>query len=342
MKPSAEGYLLTEAEQRAFTDPRGKNVKMKGAGSSRSEDYTDLFSYVKGNNNVLINRINTATDGPNFKQPSFVAGIDGYMQNADWLLARMNLTTDQGWGHLKQTVERGISYWITRYTGTARFETEDEAKDYLVRELGYLRDTLTNWSVFPVRGLPEASFALSQPDTAIYNYYSYHYGAFMSKVNSPLPLGDQYYMAYTRATSDTEISGNMDRISKNPKFGVEDVYIDIGIYEYQYVQVDIKGQEIDTMWVATKAKDPLHQDGLTWETPTTDLQTAIDMLMASHNNHDKYICFLGDKEGTFSPQNVIDNRRAFIITSNTMFLIIFFTIIFISIIITSNFIIIII
>ncbi|MBQ9426275.1 MAG: right-handed parallel beta-helix repeat-containing protein [Paludibacteraceae bacterium] len=318
MKPSAEGYLLTREEQRAFTDPRKKTVNLTDDKSK--EDYTNLFSLVKGNNNVLINRLNTATDGPNFKQPTFVAGIDGYMQNADWLLARMNLTTDQGWGYLKQEVERGISYWITRYTGTARFETEDAAKDSL-EALGYERDSLTNWSVFPVRGLPVANF---KPDKdqdspgAIYNFYSKYFGAFMSKVNAPLPLGDQYYMAYTRSTSDTETSGNMDRISKNPKFGVEDIYIDIGIYEYQYVQLDIKGQEIDTMWVATTAKDPLHQDGLSWETPTTDLQTAIDMLMASHNNHDKYICFLGDKEGTFSPSNVIDNRRAFIITSNTL------------------------
>ncbi len=317
MKPSAEGYLLTREEQRAFTDPRRQAVNLT---DDKKEDYTNLFSLVKGNNNVLINRLNTATDGPNFKQPTFVAGIDGYMQNADWLLARMNLTTDQGWGYLKQTVERGISYYITRYTGTARFETEDAAKDSL-EALGYQRDSLTNWSVFPVRGLPVANF---KPDKdqdspgAMYNFYSKYFGAFMSKVNAPLPLGDQYYMAYTRSTSDTEASGNMDRISKNPKFGVEDVYIDIGIYEYQYVQLDIKGQEIDTMWVATTAKDPLRQDGLTWETPTTDLQTAIDMLMASHNNHDKYICFLGDKEGTFSPSNVIDNRRAFIITSNTL------------------------
>ena len=73
------------------------------------------------------------------------------------------------------------------------------------------------------------------------------------------------------------------------------------------------------MWVATKTKDPIRHDGLTWETPTTDLQTAIDRLMSSHNNHDKYICFLGDDEGgTFSPSNVIDNRRAFIISSNTL------------------------
>ena len=318
MKPTPEGYLLTRDEQRNFIDPRKKPVRTKTVHDFPVERYDNLFTYVHGNNNTLINPINTATDGPNFKQPSFIAGIDGYMQNADWLLARMNLTTDQGWGHLKQTVTRGVGYFLTRYTGKQQFDTFEEALAAANAALG--TDTCTTWSVLPVRGLPIATFDdVQDPPGAIYNWYSKRYGTYMSDVNAPLPIKDQYYMAYSRTTSDEEVSGNMDRISKHPKTGETDVYIDIGIYEYQYVQLDIKGQEIDTMWVATKAKDPIRQDGLTWETPTTDLQTAIDRLMSSHNNHDKYVCFLGDDEGgTFSPSNVIDNRRSFIITSNTL------------------------
>ena len=318
MKPTAEGYLLTRDEQRNFVDPRQKPVQIKDDHGFPVEDLRNLYSYVHGNNNTLINPINTATDGPNFKQPSFIAGIDGYMQNADWLLARMNLTTDQGWGHLKQTVTRGVGYYLTRYTGTQQFDTYDEA---LAEANAALKtDTCTAWSVLPVHGLPVAKFNDEQhPLGAIYNWYSKRYGTYMSDVNAPLPIKDQYYMAYSRTTNDEEVSGNMDRISKHPKTGETDVYIDVGIYEYQYVQLDIKGQEIDTMWVATKAKDPIRHDGLTWETPTTDLQAAIDILMSSHNNHDKYVCFLGDDEGgTFSPSNVINNRRAFIITSNTL------------------------
>ena len=318
MKPSPEGYLLTRDEQRAFVDPRQKPVRIKLVNDFPVERYDNLFTYVHGNNNTLINPINTATDGPNFKQPSFVAGIDGYMQNADWLLARMNLTTDQGWGHLKQTVTRGVGYFLTRYTGKQQFDTFEAALAAANAALG--TDTCTTWSVLPVRGLPIATFDdVQDPPGAIYNWYSKRYGTYMSNVNAPLPIKDQYYMAYSRTTSDDEVAGNMDRISKHPKTGETDVYIDIGIYEYQYVQLDIKGQEIDTMWVATKTKDPIRHDGLTWETPTTDLQSAIDILMSSHNNHDKYICFMGDDEGgTFSPSNVIDNRRAFIITSNTL------------------------
>lgn len=318
MKPTAEGYLLTRDEQRSFVDPRQKPVQIKYDHGFPVEDLSNLYSYVHGNNNTLINPINTATDGPNFKQPSFIAGIDGYMQNADWLLARMNLTTDQGWGHLKQTVERGVGYFLTRYTGKTQYETFDKALEAANIAVG--KDTCTEWSVLPVRGLPIATFDDEQhPLGAIYNWYSKRYGTYMSDVNAPLPIKDQYYMAYSRTTSDEDISGNMDRISKRPKIGQTDTYIDVGIYEYQYVQLDIKGQEIDTMWVATQAKDPIRHDGLTWETPTTDLQAAIDILMSSHNNHDKYVCFLGDDEGgTFSPSDVIDNRRAFIITSNTL------------------------
>ena len=318
MKPSPEGYLLTRDEQRAFVDPRQKPVRIKTEHGFPVERYDNLFTYVHGNNNTLINPINTATDGPNFKQPSFIAGIDGYMQNADWLLARMNLTTDQGWGHLKQTVTRGVGYFLTRYTGKTHYETFEAALAAANAELG--TDTCTAWSVLPVRGLPIATFDdVQHPYGAIFNWYSKRYGAYMSDVNGPLPIKDQYYMAYSRTISDDEVSGNMDRISRHPKMGETDVYIDVGIYEYQYVSLNIKGQEIDTMWVATKTKDPIRHDGLTWETPTTDLQSAIDILMSSHNNHDKYICFMGDDEGgTFSPSNVIDNRRAFIITSNTL------------------------
>ena len=151
----------------------------------------------------------------------------------------------------------------------------------------------------------------------MYNFYAKRYGTYTSKVNPPLPLGNQYYMIYSRYSNEDEQVGAMDRISKNPRLGEKDVYIDVGIYEYQYVQLDIKGQEIDTMWVSTTEKAARH-DGMAWETPTTDLQTAIDVLMSSHNNHDKYICFLGDAEQTFSPTNILDNRRTFLITSNSL------------------------
>jgi len=316
MKPTAEGYLMTRDEQRAYVDSRQLPVLLKtDEVGDRVEDYHELFSYVHGNNNVLINKLNTATDGPNFKQPSFVAGIDGYMQNADWLLGRMNLTTDQGWGHLRQRVDRAVSYYITKYTGKTHFETAEEALAAAIAE----EPSATERDVYPILGTPSATFdgVAQSEDPAMYNFLSKR--AARHTLTTPrVPVGSQHYMEYTNGTAESEATGEMYRISPNPRIGVSDVYIDMGIYEYQYIQLDIKGNEIDTLWVATKTKDPVKHDGLSWETPTTDLQGAIDLLMSSHNNHDKYICLMGDAEQHFAPSNVLDNRRAFVITSNTL------------------------
>ena len=310
MKPNAEGYLMTRDELKAYKDSRSTPVRP-------AQLYDSLFSYVHGNNNVLINRSNTAVDGPNFRQPTFVAGLDGYMQNADWLQTRITLTTDQGWGHLKQSVSRQ-NYFTTKYTGATQFATAEEALAAAKEE----NPEATEEDVFPRQGMPTATFNNSQPNPpAMYNYLAKQYGTFLSQSNPPLPLGNDYYMAYTRSVSDTSTVGNMLRISSSPRMKVEDVYIDMGIYEYQYVQLDIKGNEVDTVWVATKTKDPIRHDGLTFETPTTDLQEAIDLLMSSHNNHDKYVCLLRDDDdegAAFTPTNVIDNRRAFVVTSNTL------------------------
>lgn len=311
MKPNEDGYLMTRDELKAYKDSRSTPVR------TTAKLYDSLFSYVHGNNNVLINRSNTAVDGPNFRQPTFVAGLDGYMQNADWLQTRITLTTDQGWGHLKQSVSRK-NYYTTKYTGAKQFETAEIA----LEAAKAVNSGATDKDVFPRQGMPTATFNNSQPNPpAMYNYLAKLYGTFLSQSNPPLPLGNDYYMAYTRSVSDTSTVGNMLRISSSPRMKVEDVYIDMGIYEYQYVQLDIKGNEVDTVWVATKTKDPIRHDGLTFETPTTDLQEAIDLLMSSHNNHDKYVCFLRDDDdegAAFTPTNVISNRRAFVVTSNTL------------------------
>ncbi|MBQ8938887.1 MAG: hypothetical protein IJ047_01515 [Paludibacteraceae bacterium] len=323
MRPNKDGYLLTQDEQRAFVDPRKMDVKTRQINPFVSiENYDSLFTYVHGNNNVIINRLNTATDGPNFKQPTFVAGIDGYMQNADWLQARMNITTDQGWGSLSQTVKRGIGWYITSYTGSTHYATKEEATAAALAELQKTNPSATaedvKEHVIPISGIPVATFDDTQAyPGAMYNWLARRYGAYTSQVNPPLPLKDQQYMAFTRTNSDTETSGVMNRISRNPRMGIEDVFIDMGVYEYQYVQLDLEGRDIDTMWVATKEKGAAH-DGITWESPTTDLQYAIDMLMSSRNNHDKYVCFLGDEEGYFTPNNVLNNRRTFMISSTSL------------------------
>lgn len=62
----------------------------------------DIFTVLGGNNNVIISGNNEAVDGPNFILPSSKAGVDGYMQSADWLISRVNLLTDAGWGEIDQ------------------------------------------------------------------------------------------------------------------------------------------------------------------------------------------------------------------------------------------------
>ena len=324
MRPNKEGYLMTADEFERYTDSRqfGLPLKINPKTGEWTEKFDTLFTYLHGNNNVLINRINATPDGPNFKQPSYVAGVDGYMQNADWLCARMNITTDQGWGHLKQRVEQRVSYYITKYTGSMQFDSQEAALEYAIAHKPDSVAEVTVQDVYPVKGLPTATFeGVEQPEhQAMYNFFATEYGQFRTKDNQPSPLGEQIYMTYTRNTNENETGGIMHRISKNPRPQTEDVYIDLGIYEYQYVQLDIDGQEIDTMWVAAKAKssNANEQNGLTWETPTTDLQWAIDMLMSSHNNHDKYICLMGDTSQHFSPTNIFDNRRSFIISTSSM------------------------
>ena len=317
MKPTAEGFLLTQAEQRTYTDSRQFDVPLKEDPVTGDivEDYENLFTYVRGNNNVLINKINTAPDGPNFKQPSQIAGLDGYMQNADWLVTRVNVTTDQGWGHLKQKVERTKTYYST-LTGTTKFTTADAAlaAAQAINPSATLED-----DVYAITGSPVASFdGVDQTgDTAMFNFLSYRTRARFGDMSTPyIPIGNEMYMAYSRDNSDA--SGLMYRISPNPRMNMTDVYVDLGVYEYQYVQLDLNGNEVDTMWVATVERPGVRHDGLTWETPTTDLQGAIDLLMSSHNNHDKYICFLGSEDQSFAPMNVRDNRRTFLLTSSSI------------------------
>lgn len=318
MRSNRDGYLLTESEYRDFVDARALPIPIKVDPLTGDivGDYTQGFTSLRGNNNVLINRVNNASDGPNFKQPSMVAGIDGYMQNADWLSTRLNVTTDQGWGHLRQRVERGYHY-TTPYTGDETFETAEEA----LAAAKAIDPSATAEDVLPIGGTPVATFdGVVQPAVpALYNYLAYRASRlFYDYATPPLPCGEDVYMTHTNMPEIGSFSASINRISKNPRMHIEDVYIDMGIYEYQYIQLNLKGNEIDTVWVATAEKDPSKHDGLSWETPTTDLQSAIELVMSSCNNHDKYVCLMGDALSTYAPNLVLDNRLAYVITSNTL------------------------
>ena len=220
----------------------------------------DLYNILGGNNNVIISDNNEAVDGPNFILPSSKAGVDGYMQSADWLISRVNLLTDAGWGEIDQD-EKG----------------------------NYQKDTTTG--EYKAHGIyPKLS-----------TYYKNNFKLTL------LPLGSDKYMNY--ADDKNEESGeNMNRISADPLGNTTKDYIDIGVYEYQHSQLTVAdGDSIDVMWVSNEEKTGANTaDGRSWDTPTSDLQRAIETLLLSRNDKPKVVKIMG---GTYSPTYTLDESN---------------------------------
>ena len=219
-----------------------------------------LSNYLGGyNNNVIISGNNEAVDGPNFIMPSSKAGVDGYMQSADWLISRVNLLTDAGWGEIDQD-EKG----------------------------NYKKDTNGE---FVAHGL--------YPGLSKFFKHSYNL--------TLLPLGDEKYMNYADDKSE-ESNSNMNRISADPLGNTTKDYIDIGVYEYQHSQLTVAdGDSIDVMWVSDEERTGAKTaDGRSWETPTSDLQRAIETLLLSRNDRPKVVKIMG---GTYSPTYTLDESN---------------------------------
>ena len=220
----------------------------------------DLYNYLGGyNNNVIISDNNEAVDGPNFIMPSSKAGVDGYMQSADWLISRVNLLTDAGWGEIDQD-EKG----------------------------SYKKDANGE---FVAHGI--------YPDLSKFFKDSYHL--------TLLPLGDEKYMDYADDKSE-ESKSNMNRISADPLGNTTKDYIDIGVYEYQHSQLTVAdGDEINEMWKSDEERTGAKTaDGRSWETPTSDLQRAIETLLLSRNDRPKVVKIMG---GTYSPTYTLDESN---------------------------------
>ena len=220
---------------------------------------SDLYKYLGGyNNNVIISDNNEAVDGPNFIMPSSKAGVDGYMQSADWLISRVNLLTDAGWGEIDQ----------------------DERGNYMKAN-----------GEFVAHGL--------YPGLSKFFKHSYNL--------TLLPLGDEKYMDYADDKSE-ESNSNMNRISADPLGNTTKDYIDIGVYEYQHSQLTVAdGDSIDVMWVSDEERTGAKTaDGRSWETPTSDLQRAIETLLLSRNDRPKVVKVMG---GTYSPTYTLDESN---------------------------------
>ena len=219
----------------------------------------DIFTILGGNNNVIISDNNEAVDGPNFILPSSKAGVDGYMQSADWLISRVNLLTDAGWGEIDQD-DKG------------NYETDDKG-EYVAH------------GIYP----------------KLSKYYKTNFKLTL------LPLGSDKYMNYADDKNE-ESTENMNRISADPLGNTTKDYIDIGVYEYQHSQLTVAdGDSIDVMWVSDEEKTGANTaDGRSWDTPTSDLQRAIETLLLSRNDKPKVVKIMG---GTYSPTYTLDESN---------------------------------
>ncbi|MBR1631082.1 MAG: T9SS type A sorting domain-containing protein [Paludibacteraceae bacterium] len=275
----------------------------------------NLFTSLgEANHNIHLSPINSVTAGPNFVQPSDLAGIDGYMQNADWVPSRINSLTDNGWGYLHQHVTRRINYYVTAEAFTHAGLTYNVGDNVSVEVYNTLSAVEKARLVPHYRGEQYVfdNAADGKPGNGVYNYFSAQHEAEYDM--QLMPIGEQYYMNYTRE-GDSE-QKPMLRISGNPRMNIDSAFIDIGVYEYQYVQLDLPGNEVDTVWITTsyQARD---RDGLTYATATTNFTSALNTLLRSWNNHDKVVCFIGgteDEPAQYTPTDFVDNRLSFLIT----------------------------
>ena len=224
------------------------------------ENLGNLFDDLGGNNNVIISDNNEAVDGPNFILPSSKAGVDGYMQSANWLISRVNLLTDAGWGEIDQD-EKG--------------NYQKDAKGEYVAH-----------GIYPL----------------LSNYYKNSFKLTL------LPLGNDKYMNYADDKNEENTNENMNRISADPLGNTTKDYIDIGVYEYQHSQLTVAdGDSIDVMWVSDVEKTGAKTaDGRSWDTPTSDLQRAIETLLLSRNDKPKVVKIMG---GTYSPTYTLDESN---------------------------------
>ena len=249
----------------AYQEGHGQTVK-SSTSDLRAKDVeyanlSNLFTFLgKTNNNVIISDNNEAVDGPNFILPSSKAGVDGYMQSADWLVSRVNLLTDAGWGEIDQ----------------------DEKGDYEKDANGEYKAH----GIYPL----------------LSKYYKTNFKLTL------LPLGSDKYMNYADDKNEENTTENMNRISADPLGNTTKDYIDIGVYEYQHSQLTVAdGDSIDVMWVSDEEKTGANTaDGRSWDTPTSDLQRAIETLLLSRNDKPKVVKIMG---GTYSPTYTLDENN---------------------------------
>lgn len=139
----------------------------------------------------------------------------------------------------------------------------------------------------------------------VYDYENVNTG------ETAVPIGNDEYMTYADGTDKV-----MLRISTDPNPTHHQTYIDLGVYEYQHVKLDpsVENGHVDVLWVTQQERTSASvADGKTWETATSDVQRAIETLLASRNGHDKEIRML---EGRYQPVYTINGNLGFTITTD--------------------------
>lgn len=139
----------------------------------------------------------------------------------------------------------------------------------------------------------------------VYDYENVNTG------ETAVPIGNDEYMTYADGTDKA-----MLRISTDPNPTHHQTYIDLGVYEYQHVKLDptVEDGHVDIIWVTQQERTSASvADGKTWETATSDVQRAIETLLASRNGHDKEIRML---EGHYQPVYTINGNLGFTITTD--------------------------
>ncbi|MBQ0049047.1 MAG: right-handed parallel beta-helix repeat-containing protein [Bacteroidales bacterium] len=251
----------------------------KGSGGYQIQEYLGGEGHYQ-NSNLTIASENAVLEGPNFVNPSHKAGVDGYMESADWSPARINNLTDNGSGMISQIITNdGKDYTCSFQTYT---EQPDRSKNgFTVEQTGDYKNV----------GV----------------YTTLHYYAASKDYQLYMPIGNDLYMRSTTESETAHLDNgtevqrqkNLPRVSYDPNPTHDQTFIDIGVYEYQHVRLNPTGDEVDVLWVSNNEKPEYGPaDGSRWEQPTSDMQRAIETLLASRNGKRKEIRVM---EGTYTP-----------------------------------------
>ena len=247
------------------------------------------------NCNILLASENYELEGPNFISPSSTPGYDGYNESADWSPARLNNLVDNGSGEISQNIT------LVNESYKATFKTYEAVSDLPTRSI---HSGGGNASGYTDENVGDFDTEGAYTTTRVLHGYEHN--------KRYMPVGETLYMI-SAATGQ-----QLYRISHDPNPTHDQTYIDIGVYEYPHteLQYTTSGDEVDILWVSPEEKpDNGLPDGSDWSQPTSDLQRAIETLLASRNGHRKEIRMMN---GTFTPIYSINDHLAFTIDTEAL------------------------